>query len=697
MHRLWRALGSLKVRLLLGGALALTLTILVSTAALLHRAERDMLSTRQQLEVNEAARSAYELAFRVQRQQKALAVASRHLQPQDLVSADTLEARLRNWPLLLSEFDSVFLTDTAGRMLVMHDAKGYTRPGLDLGDRPHIKRALADAVPVVSEVIVSRLSNQPVVILVQPVVREGRTIALLAAGLRLKSRNVLAGLVDPAEDDSDLLVAVTDAKGVFLAHPQSELIGTAIVSEPRLAVAVGHWREAGSPIEPAGLAFADPGQLVAMAGVVGPDWLVWRLRTKASVLAPLAAGRNQALQWAGISVLLACALLAVWLQWLLRPLARLQARAQRLFDPTVAADAGWPGASGEIGNLEAALRQVLGERQTLELANARSLEQLHSLMSAAPVGIALTSERRFERVSQALCRMLGTTEQALLGQPTQLMYASNEDHRRLVQHLTEQFVRGEPYVGEWELLRADGSRFPARLRAQPVSWTDPAPGTIWTISDVTEEVAARHVLEWAATHDPLTGLANRAALTARLNPMFDPPCAATHAPAAAHAAHAPHSARAQPAALLMLDLDRFKPINDQHGHAAGDAILRAVAAAMSARVRSGDLVVRLGGDEFALLLQRCPADVGARVAEEVRQAVADVRLDWQGHVLSVGCSVGMAVLDSGVHGAEAWLAAADSACYSAKAAGRGTVREAPPSLRLVEPGREKKAAVVLRT
>lgn len=679
MHRLWRALGSLKVKLLLGGALALTLTILVSTAALLQRAERDMLSTRQQLEVNEAARSAYELAYRVQALQKMLAVASHHVQPEDLASADATEAKMRNWPLLLSEFDSVFLTDAAGRIVVIHDHKGYNRPGIDLADRPYMKRALTEGVPVVSEVVVSRVSEQPALILVQPVMREGRSVALLGAGLRLKSRNVLAGLVDPAEADNDVLVAVTDAQGIFLAHPQPELIGTAIASEPRLAVGVGRWREAGSPIEPVGLAFDDPTQVVAVAGVVGPDWLVWRLRTKAGILAPLAAGRNQALQWAGISVLCACVLLALWLHWLLRPLARLQSRARHLFDPAIAADAGWPGAAGEIGSLEAALRQVLGERQALERANARSLDQLHSLMSAAPVGIALTSERHFERVSQALCRMLGTTEDALLGQPMQLMYASNEDHRRLVHQLTEQFARGEPYVGEWELLRADGTRFPARLRAQPVSWADATPGTIWTISDVTEEVAARQVLEWAATHDPLTGLANRAALTARLEPMFA------------------KASRAQPAALLMLDLDRFKPINDQHGHAAGDAMLRAVAAAMNARVRSGDLVVRLGGDEFALLLERCPADVGARVAEEVRQAVADVCLDWQGSVLSLSCSVGMAVLDSGMDDAQAWLAAADMACYSAKAAGRGTVHEAPPSLRLVEPSRDRQAAGGLRT
>ena len=660
-----RVAGTLKLRLLLGGALALAAAIGVSTGALLQRAERDTLGTRQLLEINEAARNARELAFRVQTQQKMLAVAAQHLRALDLTAVDTLEARLRDSPILLNEFDSVFIVDVTGRMLVIHDGKNFRRPDLDLSDRPYVQRALREGVPVISEVIISRVTEQPVLMLVQPLLQEGRTVGLLAAGLRLKSRNMLAGLADSMEGDDDVLVAVTDAHGVFLAHPQPALIGTALSSEPRLMAATARWREAGAPIEPAGLAFDDLMQVVAVAGVTGPDWLVWRLRSKAAILAPLAAGRTEALHWAAICVFGVGVLLALWLQWLLRPLARLNTRAQHLFDPTMDADAGWPGAKGEIGSLEAVLRTVLAERRALELANARSLDQLHSLMSAAPVGIALSCDRRFERVSQALCRMLGCSEAALLGQPTQTMFASNDDHRRLMLQLAGQFGRGEPHVGEWELLRADGTRFPARLRAQPVNWSDPAPGTIWTFSDVTEEVAARSALEWAATHDPLTGLANRSALTARLKPMFGP------------------DARSQPAALLLVDLDRFKPINDTHGHAAGDAMLRAVAAAMNSRVRSGDLVVRMGGDEFALLLERCPADVASRVADEVRQAVADIRLPWGDDVLGLACSVGMAVLDSGIASADGWLAVADAACYAAKQSGRGIVRQANRALRLV--------------
>ena len=147
-------------------------------------------------------------------------------------------------------------------------------------------------------------------------------------------------------------------------------------------------------------------------------------------------------------------------------------------------------------------------------------------------------------------------------------------------------------------------------------------------------------------------------------------------------------AKAMPAALLMMDLDRFKPINDAHGHAAGDAMLRAVGQAISTCVRGGDAVARLGGDEFAVILLQCPADVALRVAESICTRVGALRLPWQGHSLSVGISVGVAALLGEVDSTASWLAAADGACYDAKAAGRGTVRVAGaaperPSLRLV--------------
>jgi diguanylate cyclase (GGDEF)-like protein len=136
----------------------------------------------------------------------------------------------------------------------------------------------------------------------------------------------------------------------------------------------------------------------------------------------------------------------------------------------------------------------------------------------------------------------------------------------------------------------------------------------------------------------------------------------------------------------MLDLDHFKPINDTAGHAAGDAMLVAVAQAIASRVRATDVVVRLGGDEFALLLTRCTHERAVSVAEKVREAITDLALTWEAHTLRVGASLGVCELADSHESPAQWLAQADAACYEAKRAGRGTVRLARKSLRVVAGG-----------
>jgi diguanylate cyclase (GGDEF)-like protein len=131
--------------------------------------------------------------------------------------------------------------------------------------------------------------------------------------------------------------------------------------------------------------------------------------------------------------------------------------------------------------------------------------------------------------------------------------------------------------------------------------------------------------------------------------------------------------------LVLLDLDRFKPINDEHGHAAGDAMLRAVAQAIASCVRGGDLLSRLGGDEFALVLDHCPDEVAGRIAEDVRRTVSNLSVRWHDKNLCVGVSVGVAALTDDLPDAASWLAAADTACYEAKSSGRNSVRHAKRS------------------
>ena len=120
------------------------------------------------------------------------------------------------------------------------------------------------------------------------------------------------------------------------------------------------------------------------------------------------------------------------------------------------------------------------------------------------------------------------------------------------------------------------------------------------------------------------------------------------------------------AALAYVDLDGFKPVNDRHGHAAGDAVLKAVAEKLMGSVRASDTVARLGGDEFGLILWNLSEADAARKARALERAVAETRIDWQGASLAVGASIGFAMLGPSDDLAVV-LAAADQAMYARKA------------------------------
>jgi diguanylate cyclase (GGDEF)-like protein len=174
--------------------------------------------------------------------------------------------------------------------------------------------------------------------------------------------------------------------------------------------------------------------------------------------------------------------------------------------------------------------------------------------------------------------------------------------------------------------------------------------TIGTDTDITHLKEIESRLAHAATHDPLTGLANRASLG-------DVLATAT---------------ASLPSCLLFIDLDRFKPINDALGHAAGDAVLVDVGQRITSVVRSTDYVARIGGDEFVVLLRNCDVPNAHRLAEAIAAAVAAIPLAPTAQSHQLGTSIGLVPLDAGIS-ADAVLAQADAACYAAKNAGRGRI------------------------
>ncbi|HLH89245.1 MAG TPA: GGDEF domain-containing protein [Xanthobacteraceae bacterium] len=159
-------------------------------------------------------------------------------------------------------------------------------------------------------------------------------------------------------------------------------------------------------------------------------------------------------------------------------------------------------------------------------------------------------------------------------------------------------------------------------------------------------------LEARAESDPLTGIFNRRGFERELRR------------AAAHVRRYGGNA-----ALIYLDLDGFKPVNDRHGHAAGDAVLKAVAGALAGSVRASDTVARLGGDEFAVLLWNLTAEAARSKADAIEHTIAGTTVPWGGQPLAVGATAGFAVLTADSDVMEL-VARADAAMYARKRKGR---------------------------
>ena len=181
-------------------------------------------------------------------------------------------------------------------------------------------------------------------------------------------------------------------------------------------------------------------------------------------------------------------------------------------------------------------------------------------------------------------------------------------------------------------------------------------GAVVVFHDVTKERRLKRALSWQASHDALTGLINRREFDNRL-----------------HAALLSAQRGEGSYALLYIDLDQFKVVNDTCGHQAGDRLLRDVTGLLQTRVRASDTIARLGGDEFGVLLEGCTLEQATRIAEGVRQAIRDFRFVWGGSTLSVGASIGLVQIRAETENVANVMSAADIACYAAKDAGRNRV------------------------
>ena len=297
-------------------------------------------------------------------------------------------------------------------------------------------------------------------------------------------------------------------------------------------------------------------------------------------------------------------------------------------------------------------RRAAADRVTAE-------EPLALAFDNAPIGMSLAAmDGRFLRVNAPLCEMLGYSAEELIGKS--LFDVTAADDRATAEKMLAAAAGPEPVpVVTKRSVRKDGSEIWVEIHVSVVRGADGGPQhVLCQILDVTARRQLEQRLRHLADHDSLTGLFNRRRFEEELE------------------RHVAHGRRyGMDGALLVLDLDGFKSVNDRYGHRAGDRVLASVAGVLRQRLRESDIVARIGGDEFAVLLPHGREADAKQVAASIAEAIA-TEVTVPGGQLSA--SIGHAPFEEGVLSPDDVLSAADAAMYADKGSGPGDGRHLRP-------------------
>ncbi|EHA13562.1 diguanylate cyclase with PAS/PAC sensor [Halomonas sp. HAL1] len=574
--------------------------------------------------------------------------------------AEALLKALRDNDALMTLFESLIVADSSGHVLVdWPEVEG--RAGLETEHLEYFGVLRGTRKNYVSEPFLGRATGMPMVLIGVPRTDVygqfagfvGGVVALNSSGLFERIAKIRLG--------ENGYASVATASGKILYHPDSALVNLDVPNKalnPWLDLALDGWEGDGF-----GELLDGQTALQSYAQVWPAGWIIGLYLPVDQAQLPL-AGFIQQLWWLWIALIL---LMFPFIWWMLghvlSPLKHLETQIGEVGighreSVSLATN------MHELQQVAYTFNRVENERQLL-MSNLQEREAfLDSVLNTVPQGMFVADiNGDITYMNPSLLKLLGVSSYLPLeAWFEQIPLEDRAGARDLWRHSLR---TGSDFVRQLRFLRSDQELLWLDIHARVVMLSQDGHtlGLVGVVKDITERREQEAIQRWEAEHDPLTGLLNRRGFERRLEEAF-----------------ADFQKTSTPSALLMFDLDHFKPINDEGGHALGDEMLRRIAQVVAWEVRRSDHAARQGGDEFGVLLPSCTLPQAQKIAESLRKAVGEISVEHEGKEYVVTLSIGVTTFDEDDTNVMNILARADAGSYAAKGQGRdGVVVNTPQS------------------
>nr|WP_249325093.1 diguanylate cyclase [Halomonas boliviensis] len=599
----------------------------------------------------EATLLADEVTQQIDMRIEALERLSEMIGPTD--DASWISHQLRQNDSLMAWFEGIVVANRDGRIIADWPAI-VGRVGLETAELEYFRMLRGIRHPYVSEPFIGRASGMPMVLVGVPrFTEQGDFDGYVGGVLSLDSGGIFSRLAKVRLGEKGY-AGIATSSGKVLYHPNSSLINASVPSKefnPWLDLALDGWEgDAVGQLVQGGMA------LQSYAQVWSAGWVVGLYLPVSQAQLPLADFIRQ-LWWTWVVLVLLIFPLLWWmLSRVLSPLRHLETQIGEVglgHRESVSLATKMQ----ELQQVASTFNRVEDERQLL-LGNLQEREAfLDSVLNAAPQGMFVANIKGdITYMNPALLEMLGISIDVPM--KTWLEQIHADDVGGAKDMWLHSLQTGSDFVRQLRFLRSDNELLWLDIHARVVMLSQDGHtlGLVGVVKDITERRQQEAIQRWEAEHDPLTGLLNRRGFERRLEEAF-----------------ADFQKTSTPSALLLFDLDHFKPINDEGGHALGDEMLRRIAQVVAWEVRRSDHVARQGGDEFGVLLPSCTLAQARRIAESLRQSVSEISVTHAGKEYMVTLSIGVTTFDEIDTSVEDVLSRADAGSYKAKEHGRDGV------------------------